>query len=474
MKILIIIAVNLAFFTRTIWYGYVSDDCMASGAKEPIFKNKLHYFWIHFIGLRFANSKFTHSLNLIVHTATCVLVYLVMLKLFHMQSIAFLTALFCSINPVNTQGGSVWIAGKLYASSAMFTLLMFLLPYISPLFYLFSIQFFTVSAIPSPLLFIPTKLWYLSFLLPIGIIVLRKKIVAQQFLIKADTATPVMKEFKPYKIILFLKTFAYYTLLAIWPMRLGHYHQFLYEWGVSEQDNKDGRSLDLYFWIGLLLAPAMATVMFLNWRNPLGFGIWWWFVAITPWCNIITIQMCVAERYVYLPAIGLMLSLAYVISLLPAPYNYVLATAFLSFYATKLWIHTPAYKDERALAFRNHFDFPDFYYPYSWIGMFYKDQGRRYEALGWWTDALDRRPLDFKVLFNLSHMMGELGYLKEANELLEKVKKSLIPNGLEKNLLAMIENRQKHVRAAIEQSQIATQNQIIELAKNIKKGEQLK
>jgi tetratricopeptide (TPR) repeat protein len=184
--------------------------------------------------------------------------------------------------------------------------------------------------------------------------------------------------------------------------------------------------------------------------------------------------MCVAERYVYLPAIGLMLSLAYVISLLPAPYNYVLATAFLSFYATKLWIHTPAYKDERALAFRNHFDFPDFYYPYSWIGMFYKDQGRRYEALGWWTDALDRRPLDFKVLFNLSHMMGELGYLKEANELLEKVKKSLIPNGLEKNLLAMIENRQKHVRAAIEQSQIATQNQIIELAKNIKKGEQLK
>ena len=467
MPILIIILVNLIFYLRTIWYSYTSDDCMPSGKKEPIPKNPLHYLWIHLLGIRYINSKFAHSLNLVIHTLNCVLIYFV----FGSSNISFLAALLFAVNPVNTQGGSVWISGKGYAMSTTATLLMFLLPYLAPVFYFFSIQFFAFSTIISALLFIPTEWWFLSLLFILAFIILRKKIWVQQVGAKAESATPVMKEIRPYKFIIFCKSFGYYTQLALWPIRLGHYHEFLYAFGVSAKDNEECLKIDWNFWKGLIITLTTATLLILNWGNPIGFGLFWWCVGIGMWCNITTIQMCIAERYVYLPVIGLMYVLANVISKLPTPVNYILLASYFTFLCTKLWLHTTAYKDERHLAYRNHFDFPDFYYPYSWIGMFYKDKGRRYEALGWWADALDHRPLDFKVLFNLSHLLGELGYLNDAYLLLEKAKQSLIPDTYDQKLIPMIENRQKHLKEAIEKSEIATHNQIIEMANKLKKGE---
>ena len=151
--------------------------------------------------------------------------------------------------------------------------------------------------------------------------------------------------------------------------------------------------------------------------------------------------------------------------------SYVLATFFLVFYGLRLWQYTCAYKDERHYAYHNLYDFPGFYHIYSWLALLYHNQGRRYEALGMWFDALELRPLDFKSLFNAAQMLGELGYLQDAWELLEKAKHSLVPDTLEKEVIATIEKRQAILKIAIEKAQIRSENQIVEMAKKIRQKE---
>ena len=467
-EIISIILFNLLFYSRCLFFGRVSDDRLPKDHKRIAPKNFLHNLWLGFKWHTQTSDKVAHAVNLIIHTLNCILIYFA----FGRNNLSFLTALLFAINPVNTQGGAIWLSGRHYALGATFVLLMFLFPLISPIFYFLGLSYGNFNVLVSPLFFLPTKYWFWGLLF-LGGFIFKRKIIKTQIAGKEVTATPVMKEIKPYKLILFFKTFGYYTQLCLFPLRLGFYHKFLYFWGMSKQDNKECLRLNWSFWKGLIITLAVVVLIIFNWNNFLGFGLFWWTMGIFIWCNLITIQQAIGERYAYLPNCGLILALAYIIIKLPHPFNIIAITTFFVFYAFKLWFYTRAYKDEKYFAQHNLYDFPDFHQNYVWLGLLYQEQGRRYETLGAWLDALELRPLDFKTLFNTGQILGEIGHLQDAWNTFEKAKQSLVPETAEKELLAVIEKRQAVLKEAIEKSQIATQNQIIEMAKKIKKGEKL-
>ena len=147
-----------------------------------------------------------------------------------------------------------------------------------------------------------------------------------------------------------------------------------------------------------------------------------------------------------------------------------LATAIFTFYAVRTWLYTPAYRNRMDYGKYNLHNFPSSFTCYNWIGLMYKDQKRRYEALGYFFDGLSVRPQDFRLLFNASSVLGELGRLGDAYAFLEKVKDSYIPDMLEDKMKVLVKNKQMTLTKAMEEAEHRQRNWILDQAKNLKKG----
>lgn len=150
--------------------------------------------------------------------------------------------------------------------------------------------------------------------------------------------------------------------------------------------------------------------------------------------------------------------------------SYILGTFFITFYALKLLYYLPAYKNEWHFARHNQWEFPDFYAVDTWLGFLYKQENRLYEALGCWFDGIEKRPFDFRNLFNSAEISARLGYFETALEILEKVKLSALPDSCEDRMLKIVEERQAKIRQALEETKLKKNNLIIEEARKIKKS----
>ena len=84
--------------------------------------------------------------------------------------------------------------------------------------------------------------------------------------------------------------------------------------GTNKTDNDKGYKLDRYFWLGLTLFTIVVSYciyeLFTGW-SPIGWGLACYTINIAMWCNYITIQQQIAERYCYLANVGMMYTLAY-------------------------------------------------------------------------------------------------------------------------------------------------------------------
>lgn len=304
MLIIIIIIVNLLFYWRTLKYGYVSDDVLVKAASKPTGKFWPD-LWGEIRGVCYFNSKREHLISLIIHTINSVLIYLA----FGADKISFWAAILWAINPANNQC-AIWLSGKAYSMSVMLILLGVWLKPLIPLY--FYVYHWGINGIVFPLVFVNMHPHWLVFLFPLYFLI-RRKILRDIKVVKMETATKRMKSITPEKFVLAIKTFSYYVSITLFPIRLGMYHNFGYVYGLTEQDSKTVTKIDTHFWLGLILCILYAYLMFTNWNNGLGLGLWWWCVFISMWCNIIVIQQFIAERYIYAASIGLMYALSYAI-----------------------------------------------------------------------------------------------------------------------------------------------------------------
>ena len=304
MYILIIIAVNLLCYWRTLKYSYVSDDVLIRASSKPTGKF-LPDLWSEFRGLCYFNPKREHLISMVIHTINCCLVYLA----FGADKVSFWASILWAINPANSQC-AIWLSGKPYAMSVMIILLgVWIKPFI-PLY--FFIYYWGINAIMFPLVFVNMHPHYVVLLFPLYFII-RKKIITDIKTVKGDASTPRMRNITPEKFVLGVKTFSYYFITALFPIRLGMYHEFGYVFGLTKEDSDSVTKLDAHFWLGLILCILFTWLMIINWNNGIGLGLWWWTVFISMWCNIIVIQQFLAERYLYAANIGLMYALSYLI-----------------------------------------------------------------------------------------------------------------------------------------------------------------
>jgi|GEM_PF-6815541 hypothetical protein len=440
---ILIFTLVLLVFWKTIFYGLCVDDVQLWKNSNKLRKiknnppaytpeltasNPIQYLWWHFSYTRLKSKKLAHLFTLLFHAANSIMIYYA----FGSNSVSFMAAVLFAVNPAGTQG-SVWMSARGYSIATLTALLMWVFPAYAPILYFFN---FAIAAtnfnfILTPAMFILSDYWWYIFLIPAGALTFLwyyKKLIGPRW----GGSTKIMTAFKPVKIILYFKTLGYYFLMGLMPFRLGIYHKFLYSYGLSDKDNKECHRIDGYFFLGLTVMSILICNIKNIYTDQAVFGLFWFVLFISQWCNVITIQQSIAERYIYLPLVGLMLMMSNLLAKIPVEdsglyLQTIVTTAFFVYYLVRTIFHIPAYKDEMAQADSNIMNYPDLYSCYTWKGLLEKKAGHNFIALETWFKGWKLRKNDFRLNNNIAVMLTDMGHLKDAEAFLENAEKNIIP-----------------------------------------------
>jgi tetratricopeptide (TPR) repeat protein len=170
----------------------------------------------------------------------------------------------------------------------------------------------------------------------------------------------------------------------------------------------------------VFVAVFFVIYSLLGWNN-ISWGLLWWTICIAPYLNIFRMQQELAERYVYLANVGLMFVLANLIINYP-----FIITAFLVFYATRLYYYMPAYTDDYWLIEYSVREEPGSWFAWHLRGHKRLEQGCLREALNMFVMAKMLSPKEFKILFNIGIILKMIKQDKEAERFFEEAAKNII------------------------------------------------
>jgi len=444
MYIALIILVNLLFYLKTLKYQGICDDIPVFAQNIKIPGGLWMKFWYHWHGRKYTSYKLAHAITISIHTINCILIYIA----FGMNYTSLLASLLFAVNPVNNQG-SMWISGKGYSTNTMCALLMWMFPYFSIIPYCFGTYFCGPSLVFFPLVFLFTKYWYLSFLVIIGLLrekdrIFNKKDPASKFNTESNKE---LLSVKPRKLIIALKSYGYYFINALSARILGFYHNYLFLHGVCEAENKKSYIIDRYFFIGIFLAGAVLYTR--------DIGLVWFTIVIAQWCNFISFNQTISNRYIYLGNVGLMYLVARILINFP-----ILLGALLAYYITKLIFFTVFYKNEYWSIEYACIEQPDFFYEWQNRAVYCFHNKNYHGAIGNLNKANELRPKDWKVLYNTSQIYLLLGNMNSAKKYYEEATQCTIDgreeiiNKLNKRLKSWIDEIENQAKTNNNQVQI--------------------
>lgn len=407
--IFIIILANIVLYWRVVTYHLVVDDQEFYTKK---FQTETHQ---HKFLARLKHSGTVwipwadHLISLSLHTIASCLVY----KLFGCNDVALMTALLFATNPVNMQGVA-WLNGKRYVWNAIFVCLMFISPWFVVLYPLTA--FFQIGAIFYPLMYIWTDCPYLALM------IFTFGIIGGSFMwdwfksryMQVD-GSPVSK-FEWRKLVVAIKTVAYYAMRIIVPSRPLMWHGFLSYYGLTEKGYARELKMDTRFWCSLVFLCGLLVVGMIGGR-PAGFGIMWYFLGIAPWSNIITVTAPTADRYCYLPSIGLLYAVVHTLyGLGVSPFGWWLVVAYSTVTSMTLF----HYKNIRTfLDYHIHTE-PCNYMPVMLTigrGILHGEMGR---TLGYVLTALEKFGDVSNILHVCSQFYFKIGDMKQSLDLINR------------------------------------------------------
>lgn len=426
-RICIILLLNILFYLKTFRYKYVSDDLTAF-QKKKTYTNK----WIRIFDQLRGTTKYDlqqdHLITLFFHSLVCVFIYIT----FGQSDISFLASLLFAFNPVNNQG-SVWMSGRGYVLSALFILMAISIPYLGPLF-LAGAVYYNLGFVASIVVF-ASKHWWIGLTLPLLWYWRRKQFesnVVSKF--KQETFGED-KKINIGKVIVTVKTFGYYLVHALFPIRTTFYHAFMQSMAGSQKDK--AYKIDKYFYIGIICITSIFIYWFTHPWNMTSFALFWWCIFLGPFLNFFRMSQEIAERYAYAPSIGLMYVLATIIN----PYP-ILGAIFITMYATKMWFYMEAYRDDYYLCEYACFNSTDAWYAWHIRALKRWDTQSYREAAILWVMANLLSPKEFKVLVNLATVLKLNKQFAEAETYLKKAEEN-IPLGMETDSLKVISDHRK-------------------------------
>lgn len=431
MGYLLIFLVN-TIYIPAIWYGFISDDDSSM---------KLHPY----------NVKRSRKFSIVLHLMVSEFIYIA----FGVNFISLMAALMFALHPMAIQV-PVWRAAKAYGCNALLLLMIIAFsPFSFPLYFLSSLAIATT--IFTPLIFIFTDYWFLAFLCPILIFLaykpimdnIRNKIKGDGIFTQKLPDDFTLHKFKPNKLIIMVKTFGYYFLASLLPLKNGFYNSFLVTMGVSKKQNDYWFSLNRHFWGGIIVIILLICLWWQNRFNFIGMGIMIFVLSIIPFLNIVTVQQLTAPRYAYLPLIGFQIALVNIL----AKYDMVgfaIACILLGVYITQTFRVREIYKKNSLDAIiKDSHEFPD--NPRLWYFR-YEHALHRQNPVVAWSEAnwgLKYLPYDGQLWFGLACASFELGDLNATEDFLKQAEKFMLIVGRE-DMQNCIDELRKRIKLKLE------------------------
>lgn len=162
----------------------------------------------------------------------------------------------------------------------------------------------------------------------------------------------------PRKLIVALKTLAYYLYLVIWPNKMGLYHKWGFHY-TPDLEREDWRLV-----AGLIAAAGLIAWYCLTPVFAIKLGIVWFSGFLFIFLNWVTIQQFVTERYLFIPSLGFCIVLVYFTQCQPLIYGLIFG-AFIC----RTWLHLPTYDNEMRFYQSNTWNFSDSEVAYGNLGV---------------------------------------------------------------------------------------------------------
>jgi len=218
-KICIILLVNILFYAKTIKYAYVSDDIPSSQRPKEI--NKwIHAFWV-LEGKLKSTPEIDHALTLCLHALVCCGIFVA----FGSNNVSFIAALLFTFNPINNQG-AVWISGRGYVLSALGMVWALCLPMEMGGLMLLGATYSNAGFL-MPVVLLGSSHPYLFIFAPLvwmfHVKRFRKNVVDKM---KMEVFTEDA-HIHPKKLILATKTFGFYLIHSLIPIKTTFYHSYI-------------------------------------------------------------------------------------------------------------------------------------------------------------------------------------------------------------------------------------------------------
>lgn len=347
-----------AFFTnpQTIAFGELAKDVY-----RPLtaFSYSLNYFFSKL------NTFGYHLTNVLFHSANGVLVFSLVMLLTGSIYVAFLSAVFFVSHPVQTEVVS-WISG-LSSVQFLFFYLISLITYVkyrdskNSLFFALSVISFAFSifskemAITLPVLIILFDIYFpkessvrkkIAGYIPYFAIA-AFYLMMRSFLLKRVSQCAWWGD-SPYSTFLTMsKVIVDYIQLLFYPVKLCAFY-FL-------QPSKSIAEPGVILSIAVLALIIAGIFLMFKRAKMLSFAMAWFFITILPVSNIVPLKALMAERFLYLPAIGFCLAAAVLINMIfeKAPLlkshlrkaGIVIAALIVIFYSARTIIRNEEWKD---------------------------------------------------------------------------------------------------------------------------------
>jgi protein O-mannosyl-transferase len=385
-----------------------------------------------------------HLHNLLLHILNAVLIFLLLKKIFSQPWVSFLAALLFALHPVNVESVT-WVAERKNVLSMAFMLLS-LGAYLYYLEEQKPIRRWTFYA-AALLLFL------LALLAKVSAVVLPPLFLLYDLCFLRRKWRGMIRDKLPFFGMALL-----FSLITVWVYhsgkQLAEYHggspytNFLTMMNVVVEYIHSlilPVSLDFYYYTPisqsffesqvLLSLGALFLFAFLawrSWRRNRVFFFWlaWFFISLLPVLNIIPIPILRADRYMYLPAVGLF----YLLSLglwkmgerVNPGYRFPIlllagvliagSYGFLTVERNKLW------KDYMNLWEENLRKFPHGQLAYQYLGYGYMQRGKPDQAISYFQAGLRENPKAVILMNGMALAHRSKGDLVKAEEILLRAK----------------------------------------------------
>ena len=466
IPVLLIIALSLISYLNIFKNEFVWDDHVfildnpdiRSFSNLPLFFSQdvdglyrplrsLYYTFVY--SLAGKNEFLYHFNSLFFHTIISILIFFIILSIVNKNSISLIAAMIFAAHPIHTERVTNITAG--FDLLGIFFMLLSFYLYIKysklndKKYFLFSLLSFLAAVFSSEE----------AVTLPLLIILYEFCFNRKELVNKAAIKKNIIKNYAPYFIIVFfyivariivvgfkgrveeylagnfflmmltmLKVYVYYIYLLIVPINLTLFHDVAP--AVSLLDFKVLIS-------ALILAAILFFTIKFNKNKIIFFSVFWFFVTLVPFSNILPLQVFMAERYLYVPSMGFSLLSSYIfISIFN--YNFkndkykkiikngmlIFIVALLAFYVFSTISRNSEWKDNLTLWSKTIETNPNNSRAHDNLGFTYERAGETEKALQEFETAVRLQPDNFRALANLGVAYAKFGFYNKSVAALKK------------------------------------------------------